>query len=336
MPIPTPTKGEKRDKFVSRCMSFVKGESPDMPNDQAVAICSSQFRRTKQMYLKYEIPITENASINDHFIIGGTAINETTTSNNHKFLAEELRLAAATLTGVPLLVDHDNKVANIKGRVISGNFNESDRKIDFKAKVMDEEMKNMIRDGRLINVSIGASVDEIEEGEDGILIPRGIKFQELSLVAVPADQGATFDIALKEAHSSSQEDNQTVKRRLKTMSEEKETTPEETEAKEESKEESETPAEEEKSEEATEEKDNLKDLITSTIAATIKAMKEADGDESKEEAKEEPKEESKEEAKEEPKEEAEEEESEEEVAEEKAGYRIINGARSFSVLRSHY
>ena len=166
-----------------------------------------------QLNLTYQVPFTESLE-GANFIIQGTAINETTTSNNHKFLAEELMPAANTLTGCPLLVDHENKVENIKGRVMMGSYNELGKKIDFKAMVMDEECKKMIRDGRLNSVSVGAMVKDVEE-IDGELIPRGITFKELSLVAVPADSNATFSIAmsqdlnqafgiaLKEAYNSS-------------------------------------------------------------------------------------------------------------------------------------
>ncbi len=45
MPLPKPNPGEDRDKFVSRCISFVKNEDPNTPQDQAIAICFSQWRR---------------------------------------------------------------------------------------------------------------------------------------------------------------------------------------------------------------------------------------------------------------------------------------------------
>jgi phage head maturation protease len=155
----------------------------------------------------YSIPIEESGIIDSDFIIAGTAINATTTSNNHKFLPEVLQESAKTLIGVPLLVDHENKVENIKGRVFYAGYDEINQRIPFKAKVMDNTIKSMIKDGRLNSVSVGATVDpkNIEEDKDGTLIPRNIQFKELSLVAVPADQGATFGIALKEAYKSFKE-----------------------------------------------------------------------------------------------------------------------------------
>jgi len=40
MPIPTPKPGEKKDKFISGCMSELKDEFPDVPQRYAVCIGS--------------------------------------------------------------------------------------------------------------------------------------------------------------------------------------------------------------------------------------------------------------------------------------------------------
>ncbi len=150
----------------------------------------------------YQVPIMEKGLIDDEFIIQGTALNAVTTSNNHKFLAEELKPAAKTLGGVPLLKDHTNEVEAVMGRVLKGTFMEAEKRIDFKATVIDKTMQGMINDGRIDSVSVGANVEELEETDDGFFIPRGINFRELSLVAVGADEGATFGVALQEAYNS--------------------------------------------------------------------------------------------------------------------------------------
>ena len=171
----------------------------------AIKILSKRSQKDKVINLSYSVPISENANVNNQFIIKGIAINETTTGNNHKFLADELKLAAGTLKGVPLLVDHDNSISAIKGRVIESLYDESNKRIPFAASVMDNTIKEMIKDGRINSVSVGAVVKEIEE-DNGTLIPRGITFKELSLVAVPADPNATFTFALTEAYKKIKED----------------------------------------------------------------------------------------------------------------------------------
>lgn len=174
-----------------------------------------------QIKLNYNVPITESGVFENDFIIQGVAINSVITSNNHKFLAEELKSSATTLNGVPLLVDHDNRVSSIKGRVLMGEFDESNSRVNFKAKVVDNEIKNMIKEGLINSVSVGAAVREIEESE-GILIPRGIEFKELSLVAVPADSGATFTKAMSEAYNTLAEKKKEKKEEVKKSEDEEE------------------------------------------------------------------------------------------------------------------
>lgn len=186
----------------------------------------------EHLKVKWNQEISESAEVNGEFRIKGVAINETTTSNGHKFLAEELQSSAGSLMGVPLLKDHENMIDNIVGRVTNSFFDSSRNNIQFEAKIMDPKMKEMIKDGRINSVSVGASVEDMDETDEGDLIPRGITFQELSLVAVPADAGATFQVALKEAyklHSTSNVDKNQLKGGLNMEGEEVKTeTPEAT------------------------------------------------------------------------------------------------------------
>ena len=157
----------------------------------------------------YQVPILEKGLVDDKFIIRGTAISATTTSTHHTFLEEELDPAAKTLAGVPLLKNHTNEVESIMGRVLTGEWLSTEKRIEFGAHVIDKDMQKLINDGRLNSVSVGADVDNIEETEDGLLIPRGIKFRELSLVAVGADEGASFAVALKQAYDTQLEEQET-------------------------------------------------------------------------------------------------------------------------------
>ena len=198
-----------------RCVAKVKkqqkskGKSDKEAEKSAFAICTAQFKKfgkttqkMKNLKLQFNTPITESATLNDEFVIRGTAISETTTSNGHTFLAEELKPAAEGMIGIPLLKDHRNEVDAIMGRVIGANFDEELRSIPFKARVNDKEARKLIERGDLNSVSIGATVRDLEEDEKGNLIARGITIKELSLVAVPADESATFGVALMEAYQN--------------------------------------------------------------------------------------------------------------------------------------
>jgi len=210
---------------------------------------------TNNLLLEYNVPIQSKAFLDGDFVIEGIAINETTTSNGHVFLGEELDKSASTLIGVPLLKDHNNSVDSIVGRVKAAHFSQDTRNIPFRAIVKDKAMQEKIKSGLVNSVSVGAHVNpmDIEEDDDGNIIPHNITFKELSLVAVPADSGATFSVALNNAYSSIKDKNlKTVERGLMTMTEEEqnqevqeEPTEEPTEEpKEEPKEETEEPQEE--------------------------------------------------------------------------------------------
>ena len=97
--------------------------------------------------LEFFTPIIEFGSVNNDFIIKGNAITETTTSNGHKYIAEELEKAAPGLQGKPLLIDHDNSVASIKGKVIKSHWDPMSKSIKFEAKIMDKAIKEMVADG---------------------------------------------------------------------------------------------------------------------------------------------------------------------------------------------
>jgi len=230
----------------------------------------------KELKLMYSVPIKEKGLIDGDFIINGTAINATTTSNNHQFIGEELQKSAATLKGVPLLIDHRNEVSAIKGRVISGQYIEESERIDFNAKVSDNEIKELIKRGDLNTVSVGAVVEDIEEGENGVLIPKGITFKELSLVAIPADAGATFNVALKEAFNGFTEKTDShliVQKEVKMAEETHEEVSEPAEVEE--------PKEVEPETEETESNEEVSEMlkILKSMDKRLKKLEEADADE---------------------------------------------------------
>ena len=143
----------------------------------------------------YNVKIQEKIGNDEQLIVNGIAINSCTTRNGHTFLSEELEKAAATLTGKPLLKDHNATVDHVIGRVISSRFDQISKAILFSAVVNDKEVIKRIDDGRIDSVSVGAMIKDIEhieatDDEPERFILRGIEFIELSLVAVPADPNA--------------------------------------------------------------------------------------------------------------------------------------------------
>lgn len=202
------------DDMVSAIKKSLKSQYPKLSDDEltskAYAMATAQWKKKhgsapsrENFILEYSVPFTFTEGITESdlkdFMIEGTAISETTTLNNHKYIAEELEKAASSLLNKPLLVDHDQKVENIKGKVISANWDPASKSIPFKAKITDEKIKEMIKQGILSTVSVGAYAKELIEDKDGGMIAKGISFAELSLVPCPADENATFVMAMCEA-----------------------------------------------------------------------------------------------------------------------------------------
>lgn len=161
-------------------------------------------------HFNYNAPIsvTERGGAGREFVISGVALEEVVSRNGIRYVAEELEHAAETLNGKPMITDHRAEVRNIVGVVREGKYSATEKNIGFRAVVHDPLMREMISDGRIRSVSIGASVDElVEESSDAGLVRRakGIMIDELSFVVVagvPAAQitrvGETFASAICE------------------------------------------------------------------------------------------------------------------------------------------
>ncbi len=202
----------KLDRCVQRVMKTGKSES------NAFAICNAQIKGEKVIarntltiktdpkekvkdwrLLEFFMPIEEKLQDGEDFIIKGVAITETITLNNVKYVAEELSKAAPSFRNVPILLDHRNEVKNIVGRTTENvDFNSTFNRIDFEAKIMDKDIIEMIKDGRIGSVSIGAKVHDLTEEEDGSMKAIGIQGLELSLVAVPGDSQASLAQAIQQ------------------------------------------------------------------------------------------------------------------------------------------
>jgi hypothetical protein len=197
------------DDMVSAIKSTLKKQNPKMKESEisskAFAMATASWKKShggkmpmKEKLndwrtLEFVMDISEKSfdKETDEFFIRGVAINETTTLNNVKYVAEELEKGAPSWRNVPILLDHKNEVKNIVGRTTEKvNWNAEGRRIDFEAKIMDKDIREMIKDGRISNVSIGAKVEDLIEEKDGSKKAVGIRGLEISLVAVPGDSHA--------------------------------------------------------------------------------------------------------------------------------------------------
>lgn len=98
--------------------------------------------------------------------------------------ADALRMAANTLEGRPLVVDHEDSAYAVVGEVMEANFKENVG-IVYKARLTDEELAEKIQDDLLeVSIKVYRPDDEkLEEREDGVLVVDRAKIDNLSVVA---------------------------------------------------------------------------------------------------------------------------------------------------------
>jgi hypothetical protein len=172
----------------------------------------------EKQQINWVTEISSSGVRNKEFKINGIAIHETTSRNNIKYLAEELREATPSFQDKPILKDHENKVESVIGRTTKTTFDERQKAIMFEGLVMDKDIQEKISNGLLNKVSIGAIVDNVEKGTDEngneTITAKGIEGIELSIVACPGIPGATFQNALTEAYENKGENKMEVKEKI--------------------------------------------------------------------------------------------------------------------------
>jgi len=169
------------------------------------------------------------ASNDTHFYIVGDAIHATTTANLHTYLAEELELAAETLAGKPVMVDHARGSMDNAGKVLVAAWESragGDGAITYVARIRKSHpVAEAVAVGDIDTVSIGATAEKVECsicGEDmrtcphhigrvyevdgremvATAIGRGLTFRELSITPFPADARASARVAHKSMFSA--------------------------------------------------------------------------------------------------------------------------------------
>jgi len=105
------------------------------------------------------------------------------------YLEEELKRAAHTLAGKPLLLDH---LYPIDGRVLGAEY--EDGAIEYFAEVHDERILEWVRDGTIKHCSVEYEWSSLER-VNGVA-PRGIQFTGLALLKnfEPGDPESTVEV----------------------------------------------------------------------------------------------------------------------------------------------
>ena len=135
-----------------------------------------------EKYVWFE-PITlEKTRLEPQLKIRGIAIKAGMSRNYNIYLEEELKAAVKSLIGKPIYLEHVD-VANAIGKITNAWWDDKEKAIWYEAEIYDDEIANKIRAGLIQHVSIAADYEVLEPVNGKI--PHGLKFRELSLVAVP-------------------------------------------------------------------------------------------------------------------------------------------------------
>lgn len=113
-------------------------------------------------------------------LVRGRAIHPTMTYHPtfpsvREYLRSELVRSARTLSGKPLLLDHEKR---IEGIVVEAAW--EDNFVEFLARVDDREILRKIKEGIIKHCSVEMSFEQLER-VDGVA-PRGLTFTALSFV----------------------------------------------------------------------------------------------------------------------------------------------------------
>lgn len=106
------------------------------------------------------------------------AIHVTTTANRNRYTAEELRLGARSLAERPLGINHQIYDLPRENKVVDAEYEQG--AVECIIQVADLVLQEMIKDGKIVHVSIEAKYRAAEQGD--ALVPRGIVFTALHLL----------------------------------------------------------------------------------------------------------------------------------------------------------
>jgi len=113
------------------------------------------------------------------------AIHCTTTANKNRYTAEELRLGARSLAERPLNINHQIYDLPKENKVLDAEYESG--AVECVIQVADPTLQEMIKEGKIVHVSIEAKYRAAEQGD--ALVPRGIVFTGLGLLTKEVPPG---------------------------------------------------------------------------------------------------------------------------------------------------
>jgi hypothetical protein len=136
--------------------------------------------------------------------VNGIAIRVGISKNGIKYTPENLQATAHELNDKPILKDHKALTDNTIGRTTSAKY--SEEAISFEGWVKEDGtgITERIADGRIKEVSIGASVERLvkETSDDDCVIAEGIHYLELSTTPTPGVIGTSIALSIGESISA--------------------------------------------------------------------------------------------------------------------------------------
>lgn len=195
-------------KDFGECVAKMKADGKS--DESAKKICGSLQAKEESIHKKlmwterFDVKevgidaITEAGKSDKWIKIGGTAVEAVTSKNNRKYLAEEL--AKQDIKGIKVFLNHHSEDArNAVGLIESQGFDGT--KLKYEARIRNTmtnpDVVEMVKDGLINNVSIGATGDlkRISENGNEVFEVRNLVVEELSLVGIAGVPGAGIDFA---------------------------------------------------------------------------------------------------------------------------------------------
>lgn len=163
--------------------------------DSARRICGVLMARLEHSGADGQFGLEGTVDLRESNIIYGEAIHPIKTYHPNEwpsirvYLEDELKRAAETLRGAPLLLDHTHP---LNGRVLDAWY--EDGAIKYLAELNDEAVLEMIRNGLIRHCSVEYEWGSLERVNG--LAPRGIRFTGLALLKdfKPGDPEASVRI----------------------------------------------------------------------------------------------------------------------------------------------